>query len=119
MATTKETAKQGPFSVVMTGGKQYVVRVGDVITIEKLVDKDGKEYEEGNTVTLPNVLLTDDGTKTVVGTPEIKGASITCEVVDAGMGKKTTVIHYRSKSRHFKKYGHRQPFLKLKVTKIA
>lgn len=116
MIATKNTVKEGPFSVVETGGKQFVVRVGDIITIEKISEK---EYVEGDKIVLDSVLLTDDGSKTVVGTPEVKGAKITGEVMDSGFAKKVTIIHYRSKSRHFKKHGHRQPFIKLRVTSLA
>lgn len=118
MKTAEKTAKKGPFAVVATGGKQYVAHEGDILTIEKLADK---EYKAGDKIVLDTVLLTDDGLKTTVGTPVVKGAKVEGEVLEAGLGKKTLVIRYRSKSRsgHYKRYGHRQPFITLKVTKVA
>lgn len=114
MATAEKTEKKGPFSVVETGGKQYVAHVGDVLVIEKLE----KEYAEGDKIVLDHVLMTDDGSKTVLGAPEVKGATVEGDVLGSGLGKKTTVIRYRSKSRHFRKYGHRQPYIALRVTKV-
>lgn len=113
---TKEIAKKGAFAVIETGGKQYVVEEGSYISIEKLSDK---EYKEGDKIVFDKVLLSDSGSATKVGTPTVSGSKVEGEVVDAGLGKKVTVIRYRSKSRHFKKYGHRQPFLRVKITKVA
>jgi large subunit ribosomal protein L21 len=117
MATTTKTTKElsPAFAVILTGGKQYIVRQGDTITIEKL---DG-EFEAGKTLTFDQVLMTTDGTKTVVGTPTVAGATVTAEFIAEGKGDKVLVIKYKAKSRYFKKRGHRQPFMKFKVTKIA
>jgi large subunit ribosomal protein L21 len=122
MATAKKTvkkatkaAKAGSFAVMATGGKQYLVRSGDVITIEKL---DG-QWTVGDAVNFDSVLLTDDGSATVVGTPFIKGAKIVAELVETGRAKKIDVIKYQPKSRYYKKRGHRQPFVKVKITAIA
>ena len=100
------------FAVIKTGGKQYVVRKGDILDVEKLTD------EEGKTLTFDDVLLIDDGKSTTVGEPTIKGASVEAKLVEHGRGKKLHVIRYRAKSRHFRKYGHRQPYSKVEITNI-
>jgi len=108
-------AQTKPFSVIETGGKQYIVSEGDIITIEKLSD----EMKEGDKVSFESVLLTDDGSATKIGTPTITAASVSGEVTQIGRHKKILVIRYKAKSNYFKKNGHRQPFVKVKITKIA
>lgn len=111
---TKTATKKDDFAVILTGGKQYRVAVGDVVTIEKL---DG-EFKAGDKVIFDQVLLTDNGKDLKVGAPTIPGAKVEADYIEAGREKKITVIHYREKSRHFKKNGHRQPFAKVKITSI-
>ena len=97
-------------AVIETGGKQYVVADGLVLNVEKLpAMKDGK-------ISFDKVLLTDDGTSTKVGNPVISGAKVSAELIADGRAPKVTVIHYRAKSRYFKKRGHRQPFSKVKIS---
>lgn len=103
------------FSIIETGGKQYRVSEGDLITIEKL---DG-DFKAGDKIVFENVLLTDDGSATNIGTPFLSGATVTGELVEQGLSKKVTVIRYKSKSRYFKKKGHRQPFMKVKITSLV
>jgi large subunit ribosomal protein L21 len=100
-------------AVIETGGKQHVVTDGTVLTIEKLAD-----LKVGDKVTFDKVLLTDDGSTTAVGTPHLSGAKVSAEVLEQGRGEKITVIHYRQKSRYFKKAGHKQLFTKVKVTSL-
>jgi len=124
MATAKKTTKKaagakkaalsGSFAVIATGGKQYLVKSGDVISVEKL---DGT-FAAGDTISFDQVLLKDDGATTVLGAPTIKGAVVTAEFIEAGRGKKIDVIQYKQKSRYYKKNGHRQPFMKFKITDI-
>lgn len=102
------------FAIIETGGKQYRVSDSDIITIEKLEG----DFAIGDEIVFENVLLTDDGSATNVGLPLIDGVSITGELVDQGLSKKVTVIRYKAKSRYFKKKGHRQPFMKVKITKL-
>jgi large subunit ribosomal protein L21 len=99
-------------AVIQTGGKQYLVSEGDVLNVEKLPEsKSGK-------VSFEDVLLVDDGSKATIGSPMVKGAKVSAEIVEEGRDKKVTVIHYRAKSRYFKKRGHRQPFTKVKITAL-
>lgn len=107
-------APEGSFAVIATGGKQYLVRVGDIISVEKLEGT----FQAGDTISFDQVLLKDNGTTTELGTPTLKGAIVTAEFIEAGRGKKIDVIQYKQKSRYYKKKGHRQPFMKFKISEI-
>ena len=102
------------FAVIKTGGKQYKVSKGDSIKIEKLSDT----AKVGDKVTFDEVLLVDNGTDTTIGTPFIKGAAVEATVEEIGKLPTVTVIHYKQKSRYFKKNGHRQPYFKVKISSI-
>lgn len=102
------------FAIIKTGGKQYKVSEGDVVSIEKLA-----EAPKGNKVTFEEVLLVDRDGDVKIGSPMVAGAKVTAEVVDEGLGKKVTVIHYKAKVRHKKISGHRQPFTKVKIESIG
>jgi large subunit ribosomal protein L21 len=114
-ASKKAAPSDSSFAVIMTGGKQYIVRVGDVISVEKM----DQEFKAGDTLSFDQVLMTDNGSKTVVGTPTVSGAKVTAEFVEEGRGKKIVIIRYKAKSRYYKKTGHRQPFMTFKITAIA
>ena len=102
------------FAVIETGGKQYQVKAGDVITIEKMPGT----FAAGDKITFDKVLLVDDGKDTSIGTPYISGAKVSGVFQEAGRAKTVTVVHYKQKSRYHKKNGHRQPFMKVKIEKI-
>ncbi len=102
------------FAVIQTGGKQYKVAPGEILTIEKLPG----EPKVGDKIVFDRVLLVDDGSKTLVGAPTIVGSVVSATLEEVGRGKKIVVIRYRQKSRHFKKNGHRQPFMKVKIDAI-
>ena len=102
------------FAVIKTGGKQYKVSKGDSIKIEKLSDT----AKVGDKVTFDKVLLVDNGKDTTIGTPNIKGAAVKATLEKIGRAQKVTVIHYKQKSRYFKKNGHRQPFFQVKIDAI-
>ena len=102
------------FAVIKTGGKQYKVSKGDSIKIEKLSDS----AKVGDKVAFEEVLLVDNGTDTTLGTPFIKGAKVEGVIEEIGKLPTVTVIHYKQKSRYFKKNGHRQPFFKVTINSI-
>ncbi|MGB8816118.1 MAG: 50S ribosomal protein L21 [Minisyncoccia bacterium] len=102
------------FAIIKTGGKQYKASKGDVLKIEKLSD----EQKEGDKVVFDKVLLVDNGKDTTIGTPFIVGATVEGKVVEIGNSDTVTVIHYKQKSRYFKKNGHRQPYCKVEITSI-
>lgn len=99
-------------AVIATGGKQYLVAEGETLEVELL-------NQEGKTATFVPLLVID-GDKTTVGTPEVSGAKVTAEVIEANVqADKVTAIRYKSKKRVHKVRGHRQRHTILKVTKIA
>lgn len=99
-------------AVIKTGGKQYVVEPGKKIKIEKL------EKEVGETVDFDEVLLVQEGEKTEVGTPLLKGAKVTAKVLTQGKAKKTIKFMYKAKKRSHAKTGHRQLFTEVEITEI-
>ena len=101
------------FAVIKTGGKQYLVEKGQVLTVEKLPN-----VKDGDSVNF-DVLLTDDGKATEVGSPVVSGTKVKGTVLKEGKGKKVVVVRYKQKSRYHKKRGHRQPFLKVKIDSIS
>ena len=100
------------YAIIATGGKQYKVSEGDIITIEKL------DVNEGDTVSFDQVLAVGDD-KLTVGTPVVSGAKVEGSVVKNGRAKKVTVYKYKPKTGYHKKNGHRQAFTKVKIEKIA
>lgn len=102
------------FAIIATGGKQYPVAVGDVVTIEKLPG----EYKKGDKVIFDQVLLTDNGKETTIGTPTVAGATVEGIFQEEGKGKKVIVVKYKAKSKYHKKNGHRQPFNSVKISAI-
>jgi large subunit ribosomal protein L21 len=114
MATKKTAEKTGDFAIFQTGGKQYMVKEGDTLKIEKLMG----EHKVGDTVAFEDVLLVESGSDTTIGTPFIKGAQVSAEISNISRAKKVTVIKYKAKSNYFKKRGHRQPFFEVKISGI-
>jgi large subunit ribosomal protein L21 len=105
------------FAVIQTGGKQYKVSKGDVLSIEKLKTK-GTKYAKGDKVAFDKVLLVDNEKETTIGTPYISGAKVDAEIVEIGRARKILVVKYKQKSRYLRRNGHRQPFFKVKITEI-
>jgi len=101
------------YAVIRTGGKQYTVRPGETLSVEKL---DG---EVGSNVELTDVLMVADGDSVTLGTPTVAGAKVLAEVVEHGKGKKVVVFKYKPKIRYRKRTGHRQQFTRLSVTEIV
>ena len=100
-------------AIIVTGGKQYTVAEGDVIFVEKL------NAEAESTVNFEQVLAVLDGENTKIGAPVVEGAAVEAKVVKNGKAKKITVFKYKAKKGEKKKIGHRQPYTKVEITKIA
>ena len=100
-------------AVIVTGGKQYTVSEGDVLYIEKL------NAEEEATVQFDQVLAVLDGENTKIGAPVVEGAAVEAKVVKNGKGTKIDVFKYKAKKGEKKHIGHRQPYTKVEITKIA
>ena len=101
------------FAVIETGGKQYLVKSGDTLKIEKL------DVEPGTEIVFDKVLLlaNDDGTDVKIGNPYLKGVSIGADVEQQGRSKKIRVVKFKRKVRYKRVIGHRQNFTKIKVSK--
>lgn len=99
-------------AVIKTGGKQYIVKPGDKLNIEKLDIAEGKE------VTFSEVLLCDNDKKVEIGNPLIKDAKVTAKVLEQGKADKVIAFKYKSKKRYARKVGHRQPFTKVEIIEI-
>ena len=100
-------------AVIVTGGKQYTVAEGDVLYIEKL------NVEAESTVKFDQVLAVLDGESSKIGAPTVAGAVVEAKVVKNGKGKKIVIFKYKPKKGEKKKMGHRQPYTKVEITKIA
>ncbi len=101
------------YAVVETGGKQYKVSVGQVITVEKLV------AEKGATVELERVLMVGEGEDVRVGTPVVEGAKVSAKVLGHEQGDKVIIFKYKPKERYRRKKGHRQLLTRLEIEDIA
>ncbi len=99
------------YAVVETGGKQYRVKEGDIINVEKI------DAEIGNEVVLDKVLLVKKDDDLKVGTPYLN-AKVVCEVLDQFKGEKIIVFKYKRRKGYRRKRGHRQLYTKLKVKNI-
>ncbi len=100
------------YAIIETGGKQYRVTEGDVITVEKL------NLEAGANHTFGEVLSVGDGSDVKFGAPYVSGAEVKATVIEEGKEKKVIVYKYKPKKSYHKKNGHRQPFTKLKIESI-
>lgn len=101
------------YAVVRSGGKQYTVREGDTLFVEKV------EGDEGSTVELTDVLLVSTDAGTTVGAPTVAGAKVRAEIVAQTKGPKIIVFKYKPKIRYRKKTGHRQQLTRLSVKEIV
>ena len=100
------------YAVMISGGKQHKVKPGLVVSVEKI------EKGIGETVEFGEVLLVGDDKGVKLGTPFIKTAKVTAEVVEQGRGDKVRIIKFRRRKHHMKHQGHRQYFTKVKITEI-
>ena len=100
------------YAIIETGGKQYRVSEGDVITVEKL------EVNEGEAVDFDRVLTVVKDGEVVIGKPLIADAKVTGKVMAQGKEKKILIFRYKAKSNYRRRQGHRQPFTKVVIEKI-
>ncbi len=100
------------YAIVRCGGRQEKASVDDVLTIDKLAG------EVGSSVTLPAVLVVDDGE--VISDPaKLGGYQVTAEILGAASGPKINMIHYKNKTGYRRRLGHRQKYTQVKITGIA
>lgn len=104
----------GTQAIIKTGGKQYRVREGQTIQVEKILG----DFKLGDTVTFDMVLLTDDGSTITLGAPTIAGKKVSATITDIDRSAKVIVGKFKQKSKYFVKNGHRQPFFEVKIGSI-
>lgn len=98
-------------AVIKTGGKQYKVKEGDKLKIEKIIGEVDSKIE------LDNVLLFADGDKVELGVPNLD-KKVEAKVIKQGKNKTIRVVKYKNKTRYHKVFGHRQRFTELEITKV-
>ncbi|CAA9563908.1 MAG: LSU ribosomal protein L21p [uncultured Thermomicrobiales bacterium] len=102
-----------PYAVIATGGKQYRVKVGDRITVERL------HVDAGSAITIDQVLLLGGDGSTRIGTPIVEGARVEATVDAQDRGEKIVVFKYKAKKRYRRRTGHRQEQTRLTITGIS
>ena len=100
------------YAIIQTGGKQYRVSEGDVVSIEKLTAAEGEEVVFDQVLTV----VSDGDIK--IGKPVVEGAKVTAKVVEHGKAKKIFVFKYKAKANYRKRQGHRQPYTQVEITSI-
>lgn len=99
------------YAIIKTGGKQYRVAEGDLISVEKLAG------EAGTSVNL-EVLFVNDGKNVLLG-DDLTKAQVTAEIVDQYRANKAVIYKFHKRKNYKRKKGHRQPLTKLKITGIS
>lgn len=101
-------------AVIKTGGKQYIVRPGDIIDIEKIPGEPGEEvnFEEV-------LLVSPDGEDVKVGSPVVESASVEGRIVRQKKGDKIVVFKFKRRKGYRKKAGHRQNLTSVEITSIS
>ena len=100
------------YAVIVTGGKQYRVAVGDVLRVEKL------SADAGASLNLDQVLMVADGDNIRLGGPVLSGASVTATVKSHGRGDKIRIFKMRRRKHYRKHAGHRQDYTEIEITGI-
>lgn len=101
------------YAVIETGNKQYTVRPGDKLKVERLGVQDDQNFALGR------VLAIGDDNNLTLGKPVVEGASVMATVTGSGRGDKITVFKFKSKARYSRKQGHRQPFTEVEIKSIV
>ena len=100
------------YAIVRCGGRQEKASVDDVLTVDKLAG------QVGSTVTLPAVLIVDDG-KVISDSAELGTYEVTAEIIGPATGPKINMIHYKNKTGYRRRQGHRQKYTQVKITGIG
>ncbi len=100
------------YAIIETGGKQYTVKEGDVLKVEKLDAEVGTEYN------FDKVLLVKKDDELITGSPYLENAKIVAEIVETKKDKKIIVFKYKRRKNYRRKKGHRQWYSKVKIKQI-
>ena len=101
------------YAVIKTGGKQYRVREGDTLRVEKLA------AEAGAKVQFDQVLMVGEGDKVKIGAPYLAGSQVSATVIDQGRGAKIKIVKFKRRKNYLRQNGHRQAFTEVEITKIG
>ncbi|MDO5037203.1 MAG: 50S ribosomal protein L21 [Tissierellia bacterium] len=101
------------YAIIESGGKQYTVKEGDIVRVEKL------DVEEGATCKFDKVLLVNKDGELQVGKPYLEGLEVEAKVLRQGRARKVTIYKYNAKKNMRKKKGHRQPYTLVEIGKLA
>lgn len=99
-------------AVIKTGGKQYIVKPGQKLKVEKI------EGEEGKGIKFSDVLLVEKDEKVEIGQPTVGGATVSATILKQGKGEKVIAFKYKAKKRYHRKRGHRQLFTEVEIKSI-
>jgi large subunit ribosomal protein L21 len=101
------------YAVITSGSKQFTVKEGDKLKLEKLI------AEVGSTINFENVLMVSNGDDIKIGKPFVSGAKVTATVVEHGRHKKLSIVKFRRRKHHMKQMGHRQHYTEVKIEQIV
>jgi len=101
------------YVIIKTGGKQYRVKMGDIIDVELL------DADQGAEIQFTDVLFAYDGSKSHVGSPLVENFPVTGEVMGTVSGEKVTSLKYKRSHNQCRKWGHRQKYTRVKITAIG
>jgi large subunit ribosomal protein L21 len=101
------------YAIVATGGKQYRVKEGEKLRVEKL------SAEAGDTVELDKVLMVGEGDDVKIGAPYLEGAKVTATVSANGRGDKVKIVKFRRRKHYRREMGHRQSYTEIEITGIS
>ncbi len=101
------------FAIIKTGGKQYRVQEGDILSVERLAAGPKKK------ILFDQVLLITDDKKTLIGTPLLEKAAVRAEVIEDFKDDKVIVFKKKRRKQYRRTQGHRQPLTRVKILAIA
>jgi large subunit ribosomal protein L21 len=101
------------YAVIETGGKQYKIKEGDKLFIEKL------DVESGDSIDFDNILIVSKDGELAIGSPYVEAAKVKASVIENGKGPKVVVFKFKNKEGYRKKRGHRQPYTKIQIESIS
>lgn len=104
--------EESMYAIIETGGKQYKVEQGDVIDVELL------DAEKSGIITFDKVLFFHNDKKAKVGTPTVEGSQVIGELLQEVRGPKVIAYKYKKRKNYRRKVGHRQNYLRVKITEI-
>ncbi|MCX5755245.1 MAG: 50S ribosomal protein L21 [Gemmatimonadetes bacterium] len=101
------------YAIIKTGGKQFRAEKGVTLRVPTIVGDAGSKIE------FNEVLFGSDGTNVRTGTPLLKGAKVTAEIVKHGLGDKIVVFKFRRRKNYARKQGHRQKFTEIRINEVT